>query len=158
MPLDDVEGASARSSWRTHDVPLSIGIAAAGAAGALVRYVVQTEVTTTAGKVPWGTFLVNVSGCLVAGFLLVLLRRLGSSLRKRAVLLAGFIASYTTFSTFAVGVDLLVKRHDVPAAILYGLLSLIGCSAALVVGMVISDHLVTRTVGGTDPRPDRVAP
>jgi len=54
----------------------------------------------TGGAFPWGTFVVNVSGCLVLGLLtgLGLYHHLGPT--TRSVLGTGGMGAYTTFSTF----------------------------------------------------------
>ena len=54
------------------------------------------------GAFPWGTFVVNISGCFVIGFLSALLT--GKFLPHpvlRTAVLVGFVGAYTTFSTFA---------------------------------------------------------
>jgi CrcB protein len=73
----------------------------AGGLGAVVRYVVDGFVQERVeGVFPWGTWIVNVSGSLVLGFVtgLVLYHGLGDS--PKAVIGTGFVGAYTTFSTF----------------------------------------------------------
>ncbi len=77
-------------------------IAIGGAAGALARYqlaaVVQARVPA---GFPWGTFVVNVTGCLVMGIAATLLaERLVVHPNWRYLIPIGFIGAYTTFSTF----------------------------------------------------------
>ena len=51
-------------------MPTAIGIAVAGALGALARYGLEGLVSRKAPSAfPWGTFVVNISGALVVGFL-----------------------------------------------------------------------------------------
>jgi fluoride exporter len=73
-----------------------------GFAGAIARYqvaaMVQTRVPT---GFPWGTFIVNVSGCLIMGMTTTLLtERLVVNPQWRFLIPIGFIGAYTTFSTF----------------------------------------------------------
>lgn len=77
-------------------------IAIGGAAGALARYVVAAAIQSRIPSTfPWGTFVVNVSGCFVMGIVAsVLLDRLTSSIGMRYLLAVGFLGAYTTFSTF----------------------------------------------------------
>lgn len=72
-------------------------IAAGGALGANVRYLVGLGVAGLSG-----TFLANVTGCFLLGFL-VYERRYTDYLAQRSRLLfgTGFLSSYTTYSTFA---------------------------------------------------------
>ena len=49
---------------------------------------------------PWGTFVVNISGALVLGFLITLMtEQLTISPWLRSALTIGFLGAYTTFST-----------------------------------------------------------
>lgn len=77
-------------------------IAVGGAAGALARYqlgaMVQARIPV---GFPWGTFLVNISGCLVMGVVMTLFaERLVVHPNWRFLIPIGFIGAYTTFSTF----------------------------------------------------------
>ncbi len=77
-------------------------IALGGSLGAIARYVVATliQARVPAGF-PWGTFVVNVSGCLVMGVATTLLTdRLAANAAWRYLIPIGFIGAYTTFSTF----------------------------------------------------------
>ena len=80
-----------------------LGVAAAGALGALSRYGVDTFVERRTDAVfPWATFLINVSGCLAVGFLIAaLVDRHRAPEWLRVGLVLGFCGGYTTFSTFA---------------------------------------------------------
>ena len=81
----------------------SVGIAIAGAAGALSRYAVEGVVSRRmSGAFPWGTMVVNVSGAFLVGFLFtVLAERLLVAPWLRSTLLIGFLGAYTTFSTLS---------------------------------------------------------
>jgi CrcB protein len=77
-------------------------IAIGGALGSLARYqvalVVQTHVPT---GFPWGTFVVNLSACLVMGIASTLITdRLVPNPAWRFLIPIGFIGAYSTFSTF----------------------------------------------------------
>lgn len=73
-----------------------------GFAGAVARYWVGTFVTQRLGlRFPFGTFLINVSGCFLIGFFMHLLAERGVlDLHWLYVVVIGFIGAYTTFSTF----------------------------------------------------------
>jgi CrcB protein len=51
-------------------------------------------------RFPYGTFVINVSGCFIVGFSLALLARTTASEYWRYLIPIGFIGAYTTFSTF----------------------------------------------------------
>ncbi len=79
-------------------------IGAAGAAGAVSRYLLAGTVDRLSGVAfPYGTLAVNVVGCLLLGLVLEL--SAASELLPRDVVLAagtGFLGAFTTFSTFGV--------------------------------------------------------
>jgi CrcB protein len=77
-------------------------IGAGGFLGAVVRYLGYVAVRSSVQTpLPLATFLINVSGCLAIGALMVFVERAGPF--HRHLLLAGgvgFLGSYTTFSAF----------------------------------------------------------
>jgi fluoride exporter len=81
----------------------TIWIGVAGFAGAISRYHLEGWVVRrTNGAFPWGTLVVNVSGCFFLGLLITLFtERLLPHPDLRAALTIGFVGAYTTFSTFA---------------------------------------------------------
>lgn len=101
-----------------------VAVGMGGAIGAPARYGIAQLVDITPGTFPWGTFWINVSGSFALGFLLVVLsERLRPTRYLRPLLATGFLGAYTTYSTFAVEVDLLVKNGHVPIALVYAITS-----------------------------------
>jgi len=80
---------------------LLIGVG--GFAGAIARYVLDARVTAwTGGSLPWGTFVVNVSGTFLVGMMFALVvERAALPADVRGPLMIGFLGAYTTFSTLA---------------------------------------------------------
>ena len=81
--------------------PAWIAFLVAAGIGAPARYLLDGWVQDHAsGAFPWGTFTVNVTGCLILGALtgLGLYHGLGST--TRTVIGTGGLGVYTTFSTF----------------------------------------------------------
>jgi fluoride exporter len=72
-------------------------------AGANTRYFLSRWIARNYSAVfPYGTLLVNVSGSLVLGFLLIwTTERVLADPRWRLLIAIGFCGSYTTFSSFA---------------------------------------------------------
>jgi CrcB protein len=69
--------------------------------GAPARYLVDAWVRARAGhESPWGTFVVNVTGCLVLGLLTGLGLYHGLGAPTRLAVGTGGLGAYTTFSTF----------------------------------------------------------
>ena len=56
----------------------------------------------TGGTLPWGTFVINVSGSFLVGLLFALIvERATMPAAVRGPLMIGFLGAYTTFSTLA---------------------------------------------------------
>jgi fluoride exporter len=111
-------------------VLLAIALGAMG--GATARYKVATLITVPVGGFPWATFWANVTGSLVLGFLLVLLiERFPPTRYARAFVGTGFLGAYTTFSTFAVETDVLIKDGHAAVAAAY-------VAASLSVGIFVA--------------------
>lgn len=95
-------------------------VAAGGALGALARYLISVGLPGDPGRFPWGTFLTNISGTLLLGFVLtVVVERFPPTRYLRPFLATGFCGAYTTFSTLAVEADLLVRDGHASAAVVY---------------------------------------
>lgn len=79
-------------------------IAVGAALGANARYLVGVWAGNRLGAdFPYGTFIVNIVGSFVLGFLLTLgTERLQLSPEARLLLAVGFLGSFTTFSSYAV--------------------------------------------------------
>ena len=80
-------------------------IAIGSALGGMGRYFVSGVITTlTGGTFPYGTMIVNITGCLVIGFFATLTRpdgRLLVGTPARQFVMIGICGGYTTFSSFS---------------------------------------------------------
>src|SRR5438552_9206157 len=76
-------------------------IALGSALGAVARYQVAAMIQARIpAGFPWGTFVVNVTGCVAMGIVMTLLsERLIVHPNWRFLIPIGFIGAYTTFST-----------------------------------------------------------
>ncbi|MCX2696525.1 MULTISPECIES: fluoride efflux transporter CrcB [Ochrobactrum] len=106
-----------------------------GGLGSLFRWWVGKLVGESYnGKFPLGTFLINVSGAFVIGFLSVLFSvewydRFGDVLKSG--ILTGILGGYTTFSSMQLDAVKLARDHNRGLAIAYLVGSvLVGLSAA----------------------------
>lgn len=77
-------------------------IALGGALGSLTRYWVGASVAGRMGtRFPYGTFVINVTACVIIGFSIVFLERHANwSPAWRYLIPVGFVGAYSTFSTF----------------------------------------------------------
>jgi CrcB protein len=78
-----------------------LGVAIAGAIGAVVRFLVDRSVQQRHYAVfPVGTLVVNLSGSFLAGMVLGLVVYHGLASTTAVVVGIGFLGAYTTLSTF----------------------------------------------------------
>jgi fluoride exporter len=83
--------------------PVLAVISAGGALGAVARYGLGLALPSRPGGFPWATFVVNASGCLLMGALMVLATDVWPARRLlRPFLGTGLLGGYTTFSTYVV--------------------------------------------------------
>ncbi len=92
---------------------------------------------------PWSTFLINVSGSALLGFLLVLLiEQFPRGRLVRPLVGSGVIGAYTTFSTFEVDTLLLFRGHQFGLGIIYLVSSLLAGLAAVWLGMNLARFFI----------------
>jgi len=113
-----------------------IGLAAV--AGALARYGISPYFA--GGNFPWGTLLVNILGCFLAGIVWNF-----NDSRLYVAAMVGFLGSFTTFSAFSLETNLLFSRTPAQG-IAYVCASIIGCQMAVLAGVFCgklgSEHLL----------------
>jgi CrcB protein len=145
VPSDSVEPAigrrgnqrSTRRSSSRARLDVLFAIAAGGALGAPARYEVAQIIHVAKDTFPWATFWTNVSGSFALGFLLILvIERFPPTRYLRPFFATGFLGAFTTFSTFAVETDLLIKDGHVVLGVVYVLASLIAGFAAVWAGIL----------------------
>ncbi len=91
-----------------------VAIMLAGAIGALLRYEMDGFISDQVGSaLPWGTFVVNISGAFALGLLLTLFtQRITIDPSLRFALTTGLIGSYTTFSTLTYETLSLIQQRS----------------------------------------------
>lgn len=97
-----------------------------GGLGSLFRFIVNRWTTgLITSAFPYGTFMVNITGCFLIGFLVFYTEKFGaSSLNWRLFLVTGFCGGYTTFSSFSFENVQLMSDHQIFTMLLYTLGSL----------------------------------
>ena len=133
-PDIDLRVASSRREWSSHRWVLPV-IALGGMLGATARYLIATAYPAAVGGVPWATFAINVTGCLLIGVLMVFVVEVGGTHPLlRPFLGVGVLGGYTTFSTYTVE-TLGLLRHGAPvAAMAYLLLTALAALLAVTLG------------------------
>ena len=95
-------------------------VGAGGFLGSVLRYLASGAVQSAARYVhfPWGTLVVNATGCLLIGFLTGLAEARGVfSLEQRLFLITGFLGGFTTFSAYGYETYFLVRVGETALAV-----------------------------------------
>lgn len=110
-------------------------VAAGCAIGAVARFEISRRIVERKGDAfPWGTLVVNLTGCLLAGVLLASIDTAASPAWV-AFLGAGMLGGYTTVSSFSLETVLLFRRGHAAGALAYVVASMFGCIAAAGLGV-----------------------
>lgn len=121
---------------------LLAAVAAGGAAGTVLRAAIENALPPGGSGFPWATLLVNVAGSSVIGLVVVVaLERARPSRYFRPLVGTGFCGGLTTFSTFAVETDRLIRAGRVGLAFVY-----VGVSLAAGLLAVAASAGVARSV------------
>jgi fluoride exporter len=111
----------------------------AGAVGAPVRYLVDGFVgDRVEGVSPWGTFVINMTGSLLLGFLTGLALYHSFPKAPKLVLGTGFCGAYTTFSTFSFETVSLVEEGAFTEAVSNALGTLVIGALAAAAGLALA--------------------
>lgn len=117
--------------------PLAISLGAI--AGALSRYYLTLWFADRFGiNFPYGTFFINISGCLAMGFFITLAVEKVAiiPLEIRLIVTTGFLGAYTTFSTYGLDTINLLRSRTFLLAVSYwagsAILGIIGVQLGVV--------------------------
>ena len=117
-------------------------IALGGAAGAVCRAGVTVWL---AGKYPWATLVVNLTGSFLIGVILGLEGAAAAGRPAlRFFLATGFCGAFTTFSTFSYQTLALLSQGQPTAAAINIAASVGGCLVAVWLGIVLANSLLIR--------------
>ena len=118
-------------------------IALGGALGSIARYWMGATISGRMGaKFPYGTFVINITACLIIGFALTLLgRRADLSPAWRYLIPVGFIGAYSTFSTYEWETLATLRSGAVALAALYAGGSLVAGLIATWCGSALAEML-----------------
>ena len=112
-----------------------------GFLGTIFRFLIsryfQVNVTTV---FPWGTFIVNILGCLLIGIIYGISEK-GDVLSAeiRLFLVVGICGGFTTFSTFSNDAFLLLRQQELIPFALYTSLSFLLVLFAVYAGRIITN-------------------
>ena len=119
-----------------------IYIALGGSLGSIARYWVGSTIASRLGtKFPYGTFVINITACVIIGFSLTYLnRRIELNPAWRFLVPIGFVGAYSTFSTYEWETLSTIRSGAFLEASLYAFSSLFLGLVAVWVGILIAEH------------------
>lgn len=107
--------------------------------GGIFRYWIANGIYLLFGRAfPYGTLIVNISGCFLMGFLFTLIMDRLSEFATplRSLILIGLLGGYTTFSSFSIETINLFESGAVISAILNIIFSVLLCIMATWLGVI----------------------
>lgn len=118
-------------------------IAAGGALGSVARYWVGSTIGGRMGtRFPYGTFVINMTACVIIGFSLTYLgKRAGLNPAWRFFIPVGFIGAYSTFSTYEWETLSTLRAGAFALASMYAIGSLVLGLAATWLGAVLAEAI-----------------
>ena len=91
-------------------------VALGGAIGSVARFALSGAIARGTNEIfPWGTLVVNISGCFVIGFFAMLTGpdgRVSVASDVRQFFMVGICGGYTTFSSFSLQTLVLAREGD----------------------------------------------
>ncbi len=119
-----------------------------GALGSMLRFGVGTLIDSNVQKTgyifPWGTIIVNLTGCFVIGFIFTISGgegRLMLSTLTRQFIMIGILGGYTTFSSFSLQTLTLAQSGQMWGALANVLLSVILCLGGVWLGAYLAGSI-----------------
>jgi CrcB protein len=116
-----------------------------GALGSMLRFgvgsLIDTNVQKTGQIFPWGTIVVNITGCFVIGFIFTISTsegRLFLSPLTRNFITIGILGGYTTFSSFSWQTLTLAQSGQMWGAVANVLLSVVLCLVGVWLGAMLA--------------------
>ncbi|MFO7682032.1 MAG: fluoride efflux transporter CrcB [Chloroflexota bacterium] len=124
-------------------------IAVGGAIGAVLRFLISGLAYDIFGQdFPWGTMVVNMTGCFLIGFLAQMFESMTISPNMRMLVLVGGLGAFTTFSTYALESVNLLRDGQLPVALLNIAASTLLGILFVFLGMALANLLTAFLRGG----------
>lgn len=110
----------------------------AGIGGVFRFWLTNISYTLLSRQFPYGTMIVNVTGCFFMGLLGILLlgKFHGITPQLRSLLLIGLLGGYTTFSSFTIETFNLFENGEILGGMMNMLLSISLCFGATWLGVI----------------------
>lgn len=118
----------------------TLAISLGAIAGALSRYYITLWFAKFGASFPYGTFFINLTGCLVMGFFVTIASERITTISPDVQLLVktGFLGAYTTFSTYGLESLSLLNRRAFFSFSLYWLGSAVFGLLGVQLGVILA--------------------
>ena len=122
-----------------------LAVAIGGAIGAIARFQLsQSFIKSFSGDFIYNIMVANIIGCFLMGVCYEFMNlKINVGLEWRAFFMVGVLGAFTTFSSFALDVFILVERGNFLNASIYILSSVIFSIFGLFVGIYIIRSIIT---------------
>ena len=128
-----------------------VSISVGGAIGAIVRWGIGTAFPSPPDGFPWATFVINVTGCLLIGALMVLVTDVWAEQKlARPFLGVGVLGGYTTFSTYIVDIQRLINDNAAAIALAYLTGTVVAALCATAAGIAVTRFAIRRRRTGME--------
>ena len=114
-------------------------VAIGGSLGAVARYLINiSPLAGAAGKFPLPTFIINITGSFLIGFLMIVFAdKFDINENVRIAVIVGFLGAFTTFSTFEMEIFTLIRDREFVTGFLYLFLSVFVGFVGVVAGVAL---------------------
>ena len=122
-----------------------LAVAIGGAIGAIARFQLsQSFIKSFSGDFIYNIMLANIVGCFLMGVCYEFMNlKMNVGVEWRAFFMVGVLGAFTTFSSFALDVFILVERGSYLNASMYILSSVVFSIVGLFVGIYIMRTIIT---------------
>ncbi len=109
----------------------ALAIAVGAIPGALSRYyVTEWSKKVLGNKFPYGTFVINITGCFVMGLFITLIEQIKDfPTVVRLMVAPGFLGAYTTFSTYGFDTLTMWRSKNITVTCFY-------CTGSIIFGVI----------------------
>ncbi|MFI1768553.1 fluoride efflux transporter CrcB [Streptomyces sp. NPDC020800] len=143
VDISAAEEAKQRRDARHRQLWVLTVVAAGGATGACARYAAALLWPTGKADFPWTTLGVNAVGCLIIGvFLVAITEGWTAHPLLRPFFATGVLGGFTTFSTYCVDIERLVREDRAGVALAYLAATVVFAMVAVKIGVVIARRAV----------------
>ncbi len=109
-----------------------------GGLGSCSRYLISKFLNEQIDSLfPWGTLTVNLMGCLIIGIVIGLIERFTIHPYWGILIVTGFCGGFTTFSSFSLENNLLLRNQEYFLLFLYIFISLFWGFVATFLGIMV---------------------